>query len=497
MKKIKTILALALTVATMTGALAGCGKKSPAADTKTNDVSELPPYEIQWYYVGPGEQKDTELVEQKINEYIKPKINATIQLNLLDWGTYPTKIAAMIASGQPFDICFTAAWMNNYVKNSQDGAFVELDQFMDNELKGTKEILGQQFWDGSIINGKHYGVPANKEKARNYGYVYNKTLADELGFDMSKVKTFEDMEELLKIVREKKPDYTPLLWQNPGQGASSFIPWTSETSYNEGQAVAILPDGKAVNAMEQPEMKAAFETSRRFYLAGIYRKDALTSTDNASIEKAGKFFAYNVNLKPGYADEKNSTLTGYETAQIDLTPVITSNSEAMGSLQAISITSKDPRRAAMFLELVNTDKTLSNLINYGIEGTHYKKISDNVIETVKDSKYAPNMQWMFGNQFLTYQYANEDPNKWKNFEEYNKKATPAINLGFIFNQEPVETEVANVAAVMKQYFQALNVGAVDPAEKLPEFNAKLKEAGIDKIVAETQKQFDEWKASKK
>jgi putative aldouronate transport system substrate-binding protein len=497
MKKAKAKHALALTVITTFSVFSGCSKELPSSKIQTSAVPELPPYEIQWYYIGPGEQKDTELVEQRVNEYIKPKINATIKLNLLDWETYPTRISAMIASGQPFDICFTSDWLNNYVKNAQDGAFVELDQYMDKELAGTKKIIGEEFWNGSKVNGKHYGIPANKEKARHYGFIFNKTLADELGFDMSKVKNFEDIEPLLKIVKEKKPDYTPLMWQNPGVGASFFIPWTCETPYNYGQAVAILPNGKAVNAMEQPQMKDAFEISRRFYLAGYYRKDALTTTDNSIIDKQGKFFAYNVNLKPGYADEKNSTLVGYETAQIDITPIITSNSDAMGSLQAISRTSKDPRRAAMFLELVNTDKTLSNLINYGIEGIHYTKISDNVIETVKDSKYTPNMQWMFGNQFLTYQYENEDPNKWKNFEEYNKKAIPAINLGFIFDQEPVKVEAAAVAEVMKQYFQALNLGAVDPAEKLPEFNAKLKEAGIDKIVAETQRQFDNWKASKK
>ena len=32
------------------------------------------------------------------------------------------------------------------------------------------------------------------------------------------------------------------------------------------------------------------------------------------------------------------------------------------------------------LELFNTDKYLNNLINYGIEGTHYVKVSDNVIK---------------------------------------------------------------------------------------------------------------------
>ena len=34
----------------------------------------------------------------------------------------------------------------------------------------------------------------------------------------------------------------------------------------------------------------------------------------------------------------------------------------------------------MFLELVNTDKYLNNLINFGVEGVDYEKVSDNVIK---------------------------------------------------------------------------------------------------------------------
>jgi putative aldouronate transport system substrate-binding protein len=34
----------------------------------------------------------------------------------------------------------------------------------------------------------------------------------------------------------------------------------------------------------------------------------------------------------------------------------------------------------MFLELVNTDPYLSNLINYGIEDSHYKKVNESIIE---------------------------------------------------------------------------------------------------------------------
>ena len=38
-------------------------------------------------------------------------------------------------------------------------------------------------------------------------------------------------------------------------------------------------------------------------------------------------------------------------------------------------------------------------------------------------------------------------------------------------------------------------GSVDPDEQLPKFLSELKEAGIDEVQADLQKQLTDWKAS--
>ena len=43
---------------------------------------------------------------------------------------------------------------------------------------------------------------------------------------------------------------------------------------------------------------------------------------------------------------------------------------------------------------------------------------------------------------------------------------------------------------------SVKIKIVDPEVELPKFISKLKVAGIDDIIAEAQKQFDEWKALK-
>ena len=75
-----------------------------------------------------------------------------------------------------------------------------------------------------------------------------------------------------------------------------------------------------------------------------------------------------------------------------------------------------------------------------------------------------------------------------------ERYSPAF--GYSFDQQPVATEIAAVSTVIEQYTPSLNCGAVDPTEALPEFIDSLKAAGMDKIIAEQQKQFDAWYAEK-
>jgi putative aldouronate transport system substrate-binding protein len=152
-----------------------------------------------------------------------------------------------------------------------------------------------------------------------------------------------------------------------------------------------------------------------------------------------------------------------------------------------------------FLEMFNTDPYLNNLINYGIAGSHYVKVSANVIKAGPDvAKYNPGTQWMFGNQFINYLYDNEDPAKWAKFNAYNKASLPQKDLGFSFDPSSVKSEVAAVKSVYKEFYPSLETGTVDPDAVVPQAIAKFKAAGVDTIIAEAQKQYDAWlKANKK
>jgi putative aldouronate transport system substrate-binding protein len=150
-----------------------------------------------------------------------------------------------------------------------------------------------------------------------------------------------------------------------------------------------------------------------------------------------------------------------------------------------------------FLNLLNTDPVLRNMVDSGIEGVHYKKASDNVMENLDESKNYDMPTFSLGNVMLTYLNTTDPTNKWEEFKKFNDAGTEAPLLGFNFDTSKVTTEIASVNNVKEEYWAALMTGTVDPETYLARANEKFKAAGLDKIMAEAQRQLDEWRAANK
>lgn len=465
--------------------------------TETAGTDELEAVELTWYFIGNGQQDDVEAVEAEINAYLKDKINATVQLQCFDWGSYNEKLTTMIASGEEFDICFTSSWTNNYLQQAAKGAFVPLNDYFDTYLKGTADLIGETFLAGSKIDGVNYAIPANKEKAHQWGILFRVDLLEKYDLDISGVKTVADLEPLLQVIKDNEPNVYPL------EALDGESPWKimDYDRVGDDKYPGVLwndsADLQVFNEFEAPETMEFFKTMHKYYNMGFIREDAASINDFSADFNAGKIFASTKSLKPG-KDVEMSNSSGYEWVQVPMTVPVISNRDTTGSMQAISATSKNPDRAAMFLELFNTDPYLNNLINFGVEGTHYNKVSDAVIEqTDASAGYNPGTGWMFGNQFINYLLPNEDPEKWAKFKAFNDESIGTQSLGFVFDAEPVKTEIAQCNNVWDQYVPALETGTVDPEEFLPMAIQAFKDAGVDKIIAEKQAQLDAWAAANK
>lgn len=493
--KFKKIISTAAALAIAGTALAGCGGKQV---TKGEDPTKVPEdtYEINWYLMGTAQQ-DVASVEASVNEYLKDKINATLKIHRLESSQYSKKLSTMIAAGEYFDMAFTAGWCLDYDANAANGAWLALDDYIPTYLPKTAEQLGEDILNNARVNGKIYAIPALKEMAEQRGWTYRKDIAEKYGIDMTSIKSLDELEPVLKKVKENEPNM-----QYPIDWGSDRTP-EALIKYEQVAATAVIfydnenYEGKVVNLVETPEYLEACKTANKFYNEGLIKKDIMTASDFEQRLKDGKTFCYIDFLKPGKAQETAANYS-FELDQAPVTPIWQENGAGTGSMMAISRTSKNPERVMRFLELLNTDAYLNNLVNFGIEGKHYTKVDDKYISINENTPYTlQGYTWMTGNIFLNYLTNGEAADKMEQLADFNKEAQKPLDYGFKFDPSAVEMEIAACTTVMSEYRRQVIMGSLDPEPIMKEYQSKLKDAGIDKVIAEAQKQYDAFLAEKK
>ena len=494
----KKWIAAAVAAAMSVTMLAGCGGTKGGGKVADEDMNTCPKdaYEINWYLmVDP--QNDVHSVEEKMNEYLKDKLNVTVKLNCLSSAQYSQKLSTMINANEYFDLCFAARWMLDYVGNSRAGAFVKLDDYLDTYLKGIADEYGRENLEYAKVDGGLYALPVYKEMVTQYGWIYRKDIADKYNIDMNKYKSFEELEPVLKMIKENEPDIKyPIDWASDTTPASKF----SQENYifesflfKDGTENA----GKSVNPYATDGYLKACQTARDFYNKGYVRPDVLTATDQLQRMKEGKTFVLMQPVKPGKAKElfKN---TVYDFDQTEVTEPTLDYLAGTGSMQAISTSSKNPVRVMRFLNLLNTDRYLKNLVVHGVEGKHYERIDEKTVKATPGSGYdIYSNSWAIGNVFLDDLLDTEDPNKLTDLKAYNDRAkTSKLDnaiLSFCLKEDDERTRVrSEINGVIDKYTKQIVTGAVDPEPVIGELNEQLKKVGIDDYIKSIQAEFDEY-----
>ena len=92
---------------------------------------------------------------------------------------------------------------------------------------------------------------------------------------------------------------------------------------------------------------------------------------------------------------------------------------------------------------------------------------------------------------MSYQ-EGADPIQWDEVKTQNEEAAASTCLGFALDVTNIQNEVSNVNTVWDKYKYDMLTGASDPATAVPKCVEELKAAGLDTIIAEAQKQIDEF-----
>lgn len=491
-KLIKGLIAAFLATTMLVGCSSGgsAPKEQPESSGTQKELVNL-----TWYTVADQSPKDLEMVTEAINEYTAEKIGVTVDLNFISFGDYNEKMQAIINSGGNYDIAFTANWTNSFTQNAKRGSFYDITELVKTEGKEMYELIDPLFWGKASIDGSIYAVPGNKELDPAIGLILPTKYTEKYDFDTSTVNSIDDMEPYFKAIKDNEEGISPWYITNSfslnGQH-NHLIDFTIPVGIDETSATA--GDLKIVNSFETESMMNFLKTMHRYYQEGYINADAPTlpmlDTTGLKGKDAGAFW-----VGSGPASEKAfSEAIGQEVELVQLFNPIVKNE--LGSAQAISSQSKHPAEAVRFLNLVNTDPYLRNLLNYGLEGTHYERVEDNIIKLLPESQGWNVAHYTMGNMFITDLLEGEPTDKWEQYKEFNENVIVSPAFGFIPETDSLRNEIAAVTNIFNEFDSSISTGSVDPEVYVPRLNEKLKEAGIDKIIDELQMQIDEWKANK-
>lgn len=512
MKKRNKVLALIM-CGFMLASAAGCAKGS-----KT--VSEEDNVTLKVLLTGSEAMKDSQEVWSLFNEKLPAYIpNTQAEFEVIQSANFAEKWKLIAASKEQVDVLWFGYMLKLYDEVSR-GSIQSLDDLYQYVPDLTNEVPEWVLNLGKM-NGKSYVVPIEQLMVNlPLGAVTPRELAEKYNLDAEGItKTFNKKEMVTRDDFKIFEDYLEKLKQNGelGKGvAKSFINQLASKIGGLGQYKENLVGSACIDwssddltvydrLTDFPASNEYYAMIYDWYKKGYIREDILTLTDATADE--GKQDGYVLWSKSQFKDnsERLSKTYGMEVLSIPMYQELLVGYTTPTTNLAIPKTSVSPERAMRFIELMNTQKgkEMYNLLVYGIEGKHYKKIDDNTIEWLEPKAPGTSSEnaygfynWSIGSIYNSYETQYDTPG-WNEYvkNEINAKATVSPLAGFTLNTTPIQLELAQYSAIEKEYAY-IEYGTTENWEELlAERNSKMKQAGSDKIVEEVRKQINEWKAN--
>lgn len=501
MKRSKKLLSILMTAALCTTAFTACGKSSK----DSADGKKAEPDEIVYSYVTFNKiSEDLAPVEKAINDITVPKINVKVKLKPMAISNYAQQVNLAIQSGEQLDIFHTLGDLNQYISKNE---LMPIDDLLDKYGKETKQIVGDDFLKTTQSNGKTYAIPAYKGYALAPDLVYRTDIMKELGVSPDSIKSIADLDALFAKVKAKYPNMIPIAPTN--QGISGVLLTMENIDFLTDDlfrptAVLVGDNTQVVDYYETDGFKEKVKLARDWFNKGYFSKDAATSSTLApELISSDRCFSYIASYSGKEAGAQISAMTGKPISMARLAQPYLSTTSVNAVSWGISANSQKAEAAMKFMNLTYSDKAVVNLLIYGIEGQDYVKADADHVK-YPDGKDANSVPYtaqlscgIIGNMFNQYAMVGQSTDDLKLMDTENKNSAKSKAFGFTFDSSSVKTEYSSVMNVINQYLPGLNCGSLDPDKELPKFIKALKDAGMDRIVAEKQKQLDAWLSKQK
>ncbi len=528
MKKVSRLIALGLSFIMLLTLLAGCGssqgskegdkaKENPgkeatqspsAGDGAAGGADTSQPVELTMYLIG-DRTPDFDEVYGKINDILKEKCNATLNVEFLSWSEHETKYSLLFSAKEEFDLIFTASSWCHYETTVSMGGFAEMTpEFIQTYAPDIWSVVPELAWEQAKIDGKIYMVPNYQNEFGQDVMAVRGDLMQKYGF-----KDITSWDEMMAFYKACAAD---------GIYASQGGPWYQYFQSKGLTTVGGAPDTFFLFNTQNPSDTSVTYVAewnafrdyciqmKELYEAGCWSSDALSSTaerQESFLNGTAAGMIWNLGTCNTYAKQANNEHPDWNCTIID--PVSSQPKKVNPYINngvAININSKNKERAMMVLNEFYTNPAVYDLAYMGIEGKHWEAVGEDQYKVLDSSGYgiSSNCNWGWNN--MTIQRTEYIENRTALDDRYealldawnaNVKGGHVLD-GFNFDQTNVTTQVAAVSALVAQYYTPLLNGmAGDVDAAIANLSSLMDKAGIQDIKAELERQIAEYVAGNK
>lgn len=521
----KKLIAAGLAMSLMAG-LAACAQ-IPAASGGQNaaevsqnaedagaasDTDEKPFVTLKMYAIADA-PNDTDLAKEfwdTLNERLKDELNINIEYTYAAGNDYKNNYALAVASGEKYDLIMSATGWLDYTTYASKNAFLALDDLLPQYAPYLWETIPQESWDATRVNGKIYGIPNLDMNVTACTFVYREDLRKK--YDLPEIKSMDDVETYLQGIKDNEPgimpsdDYqcqvygTSWIYQTPYIGIDEIHDRLFNFVYDPR-------DGQVKSVIETPEYKDYMYKMNDWAKRGFWPTDVLASTNWGVMQVLSGAAASSFNEQlPGYNYHATQVAAEHADEGWELgyymyfegNPEASLTYSALGNMFSVMRTAEHPDRALEFIDYVQQNEDLWDLITYGLEGKNFEFTEDGKVD-VSNIADGASYNYFPMNLLGNANFKRAKSDSWIHYDEMMDKikgqAVQDLFDGFVLDKSEIEVEYTALNDVQSEYGYPLQAGLVDDVDAAYEqYLQAAKAAGLDKVREAVAQQVEEFLA---
>jgi ABC-type sugar transport system, periplasmic component len=508
MKAIRKYAMLAVSFVLVISLLAACssggGNSAPSATGGAAEESKSSGEKLPVRFLLPGnEPEDLAVVVEAINKKMADDgLNLVYQPIYLAWDVWDQRSNLMLTTGEEFELIAIMHDAKGPQLLAGNGGIIPIDDLLDKYGPDLKKSMPDWIWDSVKIGGQTISVPNFwADTAFSDGMV---TMRSDLlaATGMQPPKSPEELLEAAAKIQEIWPDDNKNVYVKMLSEPAYYLHPTYETypfTVVENM-IYVDQEGNVKSWLETEEFKKDVTFMRQLYERKLVHPDILTVPGEVinQEEIAGRYLFRQGDV--GLSEDVKARFPDAENKVYYLTDSPKFRSYAIRNSNGVSSTTKHPEAAIQFLNWVYAKQENFDLVTYGIKDVHWKETGDNLKDTLKKNQNGGASyelaNWLLGHVEMNRYPTNYDKDRLERRTTISDDTLNSITIGFNFDPTNVAAEYANTVAEMKTSVEPLRFGVVSYEQAFDKVLANMKAAGLDRVVAEYEKQFKEWLASR-